>query len=195
MFKRHRDAVREAMREVMRTSACLQERHAECPHLFGLGGGFNPVTLRPEHGASLCTCDCHASCPVTGDERTASRLATTTGKKWHDSCTCPGAAAERARWEQAGVDLTVDLWDLARQRQQARREAFTAAKAQAAGKSHEQIKEIYLAELRARHQEAPSPEALDATVAAIGGNPLPSLLAAGRATAGLVKFFRGTQHR
>ncbi len=190
MFKRHWDAISEALR----TPACLRGRHAECAHLFGFGGGFNPITLRPELGASLCSCDCHASCPVTGDKRTASRLASTTGKKWHDSCTCPGAEAERARWEQAGVDLTEDLWDLARQRQQARREAFTATKAQAAGKSHEQIKEIYLAELRARDQEIPSPEALDAKVAAISGNHIPSFLIASRATVDLVKFLRGTRH-
>jgi len=130
---------------------------------------------------------------VTGDKRMGSRLAATTSKRWHDSCTCPGAAAGRARWEQAGVDLTVDVWELARQRQQARREAFNAARAQAAGKSHEQVREIYVAELRARHQEVPAPEALAATVAAIGGNPLPSFLVAGRATVGLVKFFRGAR--
>jgi hypothetical protein len=194
MFKRHLDEIREAMRAAMRTPACLRGRHAECPHLFGFGAGFAPLTLRLEAGASLCTCDCHVSCPATGDERTASRPAGTTGKAWHDSCTCPGAAAERAKWEQAGVDLTENVWDLARQRQQARREAFNAAKAQAAGKSHEQIKEIYLAELRARHQEVPSSETLDAKVAAIGGNPLPSFLIAGRATVGLVKFIRGARH-
>ena len=190
MFKRHWDAIRESMR----TPVCFRGRHAECPHLFGFDAGFNPIRLRPEADAGLCACDCHASCPVTGDERTASRLASTTCKTWHASCTCPGSAAERARWEQAGVDLTEDVWDLARQRQQARREAFNAAKAQAPGKSHEQIKEIYLAELRARNQEVPSPEALDARVAAIGGNPLPSFLIAGRATVGLVKFLRGARH-
>jgi hypothetical protein len=95
---------------------------------------------------------------------------------------------------EAGVDLTEDVWDLARQRQQARREAFNAAKAKAAGKSHEQVKEIYMAELRARNQEVPSPEALDAQVAAIGGNPIPSFFIAGRATVGLVKFYRGARH-
>jgi hypothetical protein len=86
------------------------------------------------------------------------------------------------------------MWDIARQRQQARREAFNAAKAQAASKSHEQIKEIYLAEMRARDQEIPAPEALNATVAAIGGNPLPSFLAVGRAAVDRVKFFRETHH-
>jgi hypothetical protein len=65
----------------------------------------------------------------------------------------------------------------------------------AAGKSHEQIKGIYLAELRARDQEVPSPDALDAKVSAIGGNPLPSFVIAGRATVGLVKFFWGAHHR
>lgn len=190
MFKRHSGAIRESMR----TPACFRGRHAECPHLFGFGGGFNPVRLRPELGAGLCACDCHASCPVTGDGRIVSWLASTTGKAWHDSCTCPGAAAERVRWEQSGVDLTADVWDVARQRQQARRAAFSAARARAAGKSREQIKEIYLAELRARNQEIPSPESLDAKVAAIAGNPLPSFLIAGRATVGLVKLFRGPHH-
>jgi len=190
MFKRHLDAIR----ETMRTPACLRGRHAECPHLFGFGGGFNLSRLRPELGAGLCACDCHASCPVTDDERMVSWLASAPARTWHDSCTCPGAEAERTAWEQAGVDLTEDMWDIARKRQQARREAFNAAKAQAAGKSHEQIKEIYLAEMRARDQEIPAPEALNATVAAIGGNPLPSFLAVGRAAVDRVKFFRETHH-
>ena len=191
MFKRHFDAIREAMR----TAVCHRERHAECPHLLEFGAGLNPIRLRPAVGVSLCGCDCHASCPVIGGRRMLSPLASTTGKNWHDSCTCPGAATERSRWAQAGVDLTEDVWDLARQRQQARQEAFNAARAQAAGKSHEQIKEIYLAELRARNQEVPSPDVLDARVSAIGGNPLPSFVIAGRATVGLVKFFWGAHHR
>src|SRR5450756_1864041 len=80
MFKRHLDAIR----ETMRTPACLRGRHAECPHLFGFGGGFNLSRLRPELGAGLCACDCHASCPVTDDERMVSWLASAPARTWHD---------------------------------------------------------------------------------------------------------------
>jgi hypothetical protein len=189
MFKRHLDSVR----QMMRTPACVRGRHAECPHLFGFGTGFNLSKLRPDLGVSLCACDCHASCPVSDDKQLAALLVSVTARTWRESCTCPGADAERSRWEQEGFEPadTDEVWDRSRQRQQSIQEAFDAAKAQAAGKSREQIRELYLAELHARGQQTPQQEALDATVAAIAGNPLPTARIMGRAVIDLVKSFRG----
>jgi hypothetical protein len=179
----------------MRTVDCVRGLHGGCPHMFGAGGGFNLSRLRPEFGVGLCTCDCHAQCPVSADKRLVGRMITVPARTWLASCTCPGAEAERARWEEEGFGLADldDLWARSRQRQQSVREAFNAARAQAAGKSREEIRELYLAELRARGQEIPQPEAMDASVAAIAGNPLPAARLMGQAVVGLVKDFRNTR--
>lgn len=189
MFKRQLDAVR----QTMRTPACVRGRHVECPHLFGIGTGFNRSKLRPDLGVSLCSCDCHASCPVSDDKQLAALLVSVAARTWRESCTCPGAEAERSRWEREGFDPTdTDKeWDRSRQRQQSIREAFEAAKEQAAGKSREQVRELYLAELHARGQQPPQREALDATVAAIAGDHRPTARIMGRAVIDLVKSFRG----
>ena len=63
----------------------------------------------------------------------------------------------------------------ARRRSRARKEAFQAAHAKAAGKGRDEIREIYLAELNARGLKKPSDAVLDAIVDRIGGNPLPAV--------------------
>jgi hypothetical protein len=157
---------------------------------------FNPSRLRPEFGVVLCTCDCHASCPVFGDKRLVSGLVTVSARTWLESCTCPGAEAERTRLDQAGIKLPDfdEMWAKSRQRHRSRREAFDSARARAAGKSREEIKELYLTELRARGQEISSPEALDANVAALTGDYIPVARLVGGAVVSSVKFFRAT-HR
>ena len=77
--------------ESLRSRACLRNQHRDCPHLNGLGGGINRRRLRPEFGAGLCPCTCHASCPVT----ITGRRVTVPMKTWYDSCTCPGADQAR----------------------------------------------------------------------------------------------------
>ncbi|HET9081733.1 MAG TPA: hypothetical protein VFO01_14650 [Trebonia sp.] len=193
----------EEFRQVHRTIACLRDVHAECPHMLSTGGGFNPSWLRPEFGVGLCSCDCHAPCPVSREKRLVSGLGLVTGwatvpaRTWLESCTCPGAEAERLRLDQAGYEFPDfdEVAEQARQRHQPRREAFDAARAQAAGKSREQVKELYLAELRARGQETEMPqEALDATVAAIAGDHLTVARLMGRLVVDSVKIFRAA-HR
>ena len=49
---------------------------------------------------------------------------------------------------------------------QSRREAFKAAQASAVGKDREQLKDLYVAELRARGLKIPDDEVLDAAVEA-----------------------------
>lgn len=175
----------------MRTAACGRGMHADCPHIFGAGGGFNPRRLHLEFGVGLCPCDCHAPCPLPGGERVAGWLITVPAQAWLESCTCPGAAAARARWEASGFGAA-DLgagWARHRQRTQSVREAFNAVRAQSAHKSREEIMELYVAELSARNLEIPAPEVLDANIAALAGNPLPSVRLMGRAAVELVKDF------
>jgi hypothetical protein len=58
----------------------------------------------------------------------------------------------------------------------------------------EAIRELYLTELSARGLKTPSPEALDADVAAIAGDPLPRFRLAGQAVTDIVKLLRNTRH-
>jgi hypothetical protein len=171
-------------RESLRTPACAREEHQDCPHLSGMGGGFNPRRLRPEFGAGLCPCVCHCSCPVT---ITTSRL-TVPMKTWHTSCTCPGAEPERQRLADHGIEIRdfSEMREDAQRLARARKEAYEAARAHAAGKSREEIREIYLAERRARGLPVPSDRILDAVVERImTGNPLPAARIAGE---GLVRM-------
>ena len=95
---------------------------------------------------------------------------------WRESCTCPGAEQERHRLDGAGVEFPDfgKMWEDARRRSRARKGAFESARARAAGKSRDQIREIYLAELNARGLTAPGEDILDAVADRIGGNPLPA---------------------
>ena len=61
-----------------------------------------------------------------------------------------------------------------RSRSRARKEAFTAAKARAAGRNREEIRRLCIAELRARNLEIPPDPILDAAIDSITGNPLPA---------------------
>jgi hypothetical protein len=138
-----------------------------------MGGGFNPRRLRPEFGAGLCPCACHSTCPVT---ITTNRL-TVPMKTWHTSCTCPGAEQKRQRLAGDGFEIRDfgEMREDAQRLARARKEAYEAARARAAGKSREEIREIYLAERGARGLKVPSDRVLDAVVERIvSGNPLPA---------------------
>jgi hypothetical protein len=81
--------------------------------------------------------------------------------------------------------------DEIRERQQrdskARREAFLAARRAATGKSRDEIRELYVAELRSRGLEPPSEPFLAATVEHIAGNPVPATRLVAYGVAGLGK--------
>jgi hypothetical protein len=178
-----------------KTPACTREEHGSCAHFAAQGGGINPRRLRLEAGAGLCACSCHSSCPVAvSDKRMTVPL-----KTWHESCTCPGAEEARRRLEQDGADLRGfgEMWEDRRRLTRARREASEAARARAAGKTRDETREIYLAELNARDLPEPSGAVLDAIVDSIGGNPLPavrlateSLVQTGKAIGRLSRLFR-----
>jgi hypothetical protein len=154
------------------SSACRRDAHGDCAHVSGQGGGLNLRRLRLEFGAGLCPCTCHSSCPVAVEgKRLTVPLAT-----WRESCTCPGAERERLLLDQAGVEFRdfSEIREEARRRSRARRAAFESARAQAAGKSRDEIGQIYRAELNARGLPEPRRDILDAVVERITGNPLPA---------------------
>jgi hypothetical protein len=174
------------MRESLRSRACAHEEHGECPHFASMGAGLNPRRLRLEFGAGLCPCSCHSSCPATP----AGKRMTVPFKVWRESCTCPGAHAERHRLDEAGLSDPPDFDELreeARRRSRARREAFEATRARSAGKSQEEIREMYVAELRARGLKVPGDPVLEAVADRITGNPLPAILLAGEGLARMGK--------
>lgn len=97
-------------------------------------------------------------------------------KAWYTSCTCPGADQERQRLDAAGIEFRdcSDLRDDARRHSQARKDAFAAARAGAAGQSREQVRASYVAELQDRGVQVPAEPVLEAIVDRIKGNPLPA---------------------
>lgn len=157
---------------VGRSRACTRGAHIDCAHFVTVGGGFNPRRLRPEFGAGLCPCTCHSSCPVA----TSGKRLTVPPEAWRESCTCPGAGQERRRLDEAGVEFPGfgKMREDARRRSRASKQAFESARARAAGKGRDEIREIYVAELNARGLKVPREDVLDAVVDRITGNPLPA---------------------
>jgi hypothetical protein len=181
--------------QVGRSRACTLAAHDDCAHFVTTGGGFNPRRLRFEFGAGLCPCTCHVSCPVT----TRGKRLTVPAEVWRESCTCPGAGQERRRLDEPGVEFPDfgEIREDARRRSRARKEAFESARARAAGKDRDEIREIYVAELTSRGLRAPREDHLDAAVDRIVSNPLPAarlavedLAQMGRALRELSRIFR-----
>lgn len=115
----------------------------------------------------------------------------------------PGAEQERQRLARDGFEIRDfgEMREGAQRLARARKEAYEAARARAAGKSREEIRGIYLAERRARGLNAPSDGILDAVVERImTGNPLPAariagegLLRMGKSLNEISKLFRQGQ--
>ena len=150
---------------VLQGQACLEGMHEECGHWRGCGSIRDSRRLRRERFAILCGCDCHSSCPVTNEKNTVGDLA------WRQSCTCPGAEAFRRMLDEVvalpfGVRDFAEMWAESRHEFKSRREAFKAAQVSAAGQDREQLKDLYVAELRSRGRKVPGDEVLDAAMAA-----------------------------
>jgi hypothetical protein len=189
-----RDAMWEELRGDLLTPACRRGLHAECPHKATVGGGFNPRRLRFETGAGLCTCGCHQACPAVDDIRIAIPV-----RFWRDRCTCPGAAAERQRLEEAGFDFRDpgERFEKRRQRPQVRRDALQAVRAASGGKTRDEVRQLYVDEMRSRGVDLPREDIVEAHLDWIAGNPLPalriggeSLAQAGKGIADLIRMFR-----
>lgn len=159
-----------------RSRSCHGNRHADCGHLLGVARRWD---ARP--AVLLCLCTCHSGCALAG------RLPLVTREVWQAQCICPGTDLAAGKLDEAERDAP-DFGDFQRQwrerrersarqsqqrraaRREAKREAFEAARAAGAGKSRAQIREIYVAELRARGLALPSDLVLDATADAIARN-------------------------
>ena len=133
---------------------------------MAVAGGVAGHRHRPP--VVLCGCGCHAACPLMNRGVIAEAV-------WERRCACPGT-------EQARRNLGVprrDHGDFAGVRERARRErqeqraardeAFDAARAAAGGKTRAEIRDIYMAQLRARGLPVPPDEVLDACADAITG--------------------------
>jgi len=124
----------------------------------------------------LCRCDCHEACSLTGWQHVP--LAA-----WQELCECPGAAFQRT-WKE-DID---DPWPGAREqrerqrraeqeRKEARHQAFQAASEAAPGKTRQQVRDLYLAELQARGvpNRSHDDDLLEAQVDAMMRQPLRAL--------------------
>jgi hypothetical protein len=153
-----------------RSRLCTGERHGDCGHLLSAA---RSRVVRP--AVLLCLCTCHAGCPLAG------WLPLVTRQVWQAQCVCPGAGPAAARLDEAEREEVPGLAGFERQRRErragsaresqqrraARREAFEVTRAASTGKNRAEIRQIYLAELRARSLTIPSDLVLDATADAV----------------------------
>jgi hypothetical protein len=169
-----------------RSPACESDSHRECPHGFARGGGFNPRRFRLEFGHVLCRCDCHQSCPLSG------RRAAVSPALWRDCCVCPGAAATQARMAGLGIEVPDFRADLAERRRKSelRRAAASQVRASAAGRSREQVRQLYLAALAERGLPAPADRVLEISLDALTGHYGSSVRELGRAAGGMARSAR-----
>jgi hypothetical protein len=152
-----------------RSMACAADSHQDCGHLSG--AIRRRVSRRLESAISLCRCPCHAACPLAARAPVPLTI-------WQQLCTCPGAARQRAWKEDAD-----EPWPGAREqrdrdqrewqeRRDARKEAFRAVRAAARGKTRSEIRDLYIAELRARGLDISPEPFLDAEIDVLTGNLL-----------------------
>jgi hypothetical protein len=122
-----------------RSMACAGSAHQDCGHVSA-GIRRQVSRHRLQSAVSLCSCSCHAACPLAGRRPVSLTF-------WQQLCTCPGAAQQRA-WEEDPDDP----WPGARkhrensqrtqqERSAARKEAFRAVRGAARGKSRSEIRE------------------------------------------------------
>jgi hypothetical protein len=157
-----------------RSLPCTSEAHQDCGHVsVGVRGPAPGHRLKSV--VALCRCPCHAACPLA--DRMPVPLTV-----WQQLCACPGAEKHRAWKEDAD-----EPWPGAkeygekenrksRERSEARRQAFRAARDAAPGKSRDEVRDLYIAELLAQGQEAPPEPLLEATVDLLIGQPWRGLM-------------------
>lgn len=97
---------------------------------------------------------------------------------WQQLCKCPGGEDYRS-WREDPDDPWPGYQEYRekeqredRERSDARRQAFQAARDAAPGKSRDEIRELYISELRARGQEVPPEPFLEAEVDFLTGHPM-----------------------
>lgn len=156
-----------------RSLACASGTHQECGHV-SIGMRRKPSPDRLESIIALCRCSCHAACPLAGRMPVPLTV-------WQQLCPCPGGQRHRA-WK----DDPDEPWPGFREEQDrgerewqnymaARKQAFEATQAAAAGKTRDELRDLYIAELRARGQEVPLRPDLDVELEFLSGHPLRAL--------------------
>jgi hypothetical protein len=170
----------------LQSPSCHEGMHEECGHWRGYSTTLNRHRLRREGFAILCRCDCHSSCPVTSENDTVS------DPTWRQSCTCPGAEAVRRMRDELKthpVDIShfAETWAQSRHEFQSQREAFRAAQTSAVGADREQLKDLYVAQLRARGLKILDGQALDAAIDAHMDSDLTGVRLVGREVVNLGK--------
>lgn len=153
---------------------------------------------RAETPVVLCVCDCRSSCPL------ANRIPVPR-TVWQQLCACPGTAQARRTLDGNGQEIldSGEFREKPRRDLQARREsrseAFQAARAAAAGKSRDQIRDPCAADPRSRGLTVPPGPLLDAHADATGGNPPPGglpiyfLTEMGKNTGKLIQLLRNVK--
>jgi hypothetical protein len=150
--------------------ACVGGVHLDCGHVKA---GMRRLVSgdRLQSTIALCRCPCHAACALA--ERMPVSLTV-----WQQLCRCPGGERMRA-WKEDPDNPWPGAKE-AREKQQresqesheAHQEAMRAARDAAPGKTRAEVRELYIAELRARGQEVPPEPILDVEVEFLIGHPL-----------------------
>jgi hypothetical protein len=152
-----------------RSRACADQTHQACGHVIAAIAGARP---RREATILLCSCACHEACQLA-----RRKLDGVPVRVWRQRCRCPGA--EQARTTQGdlcellpGFDEFRESFEReARQRSEARKDALLAARTAAPGKTRDEIRELFAAELRARGLKVPPDRLLEVAVDMITGEP------------------------
>jgi hypothetical protein len=112
---------------------------------------------------------------------------------WQQLCGCPGGEERRA-WKEDPDES----WPGAREqgeqrkrewqeRQDAEKEAWEAARAAAGGRTHDEVRDLYVAELEARGQDVPPGPLLEAMVDMLTGHRVRGILQIGKAIGEFMK--------
>jgi len=156
-----------------RSRACAGGAHWDCGHI-------NAAVRMPASGhrlestVALCRCACHAACPLA--DRMPVPLPV-----WQQLCMCPGAEKQRA-WKEDPDEPWPGAKEYREKEQreshegrESRKQATQAAREAAPGKTRDEVRDLYIAELRARGQKVPPEPFLRAEIDLLTGHPLRGL--------------------
>jgi hypothetical protein len=154
-----------------RSRACADEAHQRCGHV-SMATRRLASPRRLESTIALCRCACHAACLL------ADRMPTVSLTVWQALCECPGAEKQRA-WKEDPDEPwpgAKEAWEREQRRSQERSEAYKQARQAthevARGKSRDEVRDLFIAELQARDQEIPPELFLEAHIDLLTGHPL-----------------------
>jgi hypothetical protein len=137
--------------------------HDSCMHAVPPMKAIAALIEASEEDLDVCSCECHASCPVAGHE-------TVTEATLRKSCTCPGsknarmisqAGRMRNRPRAVAPQSFGETWNESRRTHAAREEAGAIVVTNAEGKTRAELRDLYVAELRRRDVRPPPQPFLD----------------------------------